>query len=235
MTHNNALATERLPCQRLLVAITGSAHSLVVPQHLAAFRRSFADEISVIMTHSATRLCSRRALEAMVGAPIECDLWSGAGLPAHVAVTEWADCFVVLPATANCLAKAANGLADDLVTTSIAAAPRPIVFAPAMNMRMWETAPVQRNIAQLRQDGHLVVKPRPAVSLANGRDGDALGPATEDVLSYMWHVAMRRRRDAYWAQATADMPASPSGAEPRRTVALSRREQPVELRPRVSP
>ena len=233
MSYDNSLGTDRLPCSRLLVAVTGSAHLLVVPQHLDAFRRRFADEIRVIMTKAATHLCSPRALEAMVGSPIPSDLWSGTG-PGHVELTQWADCFVVVPTTANCLAKVAHGLADDLVTTAIAAAPGPVVFAPAMNRRMWETGPVQRNIAQLRRDGHLVVEPRPALSLASGTDGEALGPATDDVLSYMWHATMRRRRDAYWSQATATAPAAPSGAEPRRTVALASRDQPVELRTRAS-
>ncbi|HEV7722862.1 MAG TPA: flavoprotein [Iamia sp.] len=233
MTYDNPPGTDRLPCSRLLVAVTGSVHALVVPQYLDAFRRSFADEIRVIMTEAATHLCSPRALEAMVGSPISSDLWSGTG-PGHVELTQWADCFVVVPTTANCLAKAAHGLADDLVTTAIAAAPGPVVFAPAMNRRMWETGPVQRNIGQLRQDGHLVVEPTPALSLASGRDGEALGPTTDDVLAYMWHATMRRRRDAYWQQATAEAPAAPSGTQPRRTVALGSRDQPVELRSRAS-
>jgi len=233
MTHDSSPGTGRLPCSRLLVAVTGSVHVLVVPQHLDAFRRTFAAEIRVIMTEAATHLCSPRALEAMVGSPIASDLWSGTG-PGHVELTQWADCFVVVPTTANCLAKVAHGLADDLVTTAIAAAPGPVVFAPAMNRRMWETAPVQRNIAQLRRDGHLVVEPRPALSLASGRDGEALGPVTDDVLAYMWHATMRRRRDAYWQEATAQVPVAPSGAEPRRTVALASRDQPVALRTRAS-
>lgn len=77
----------------------------------------------------------------------------------HIELSRSADLVVVAPATADLMAKAANGLANDLASTTLLATDKPVLFAPAMNVRMWEHPATQRNLAQLREDGALFVGP----------------------------------------------------------------------------
>ena len=77
----------------------------------------------------------------------------------HIELTRQVDLVVVAPATADFLGKAANGLANDLASTAILASDKPVLFAPAMNVQMWENAATKRNIETLRNDGALFVGP----------------------------------------------------------------------------
>nr|MBA3324511.1 bifunctional phosphopantothenoylcysteine decarboxylase/phosphopantothenate synthase [Paracoccaceae bacterium] len=77
----------------------------------------------------------------------------------HIQLSRSADLVVVAPATADLMAKAANGLADDLASTLLLATDKRVLYAPAMNVRMWEHPAVRRNLAALRADGALVVGP----------------------------------------------------------------------------
>jgi phosphopantothenoylcysteine decarboxylase/phosphopantothenate--cysteine ligase len=79
--------------------------------------------------------------------------------PDHLALTEQADLLLVAPATANILAKAACGICDDLLSTLIAASACPVVFAPAMNARMWLKPICQENVARLRRHGYAFIGP----------------------------------------------------------------------------
>jgi phosphopantothenoylcysteine decarboxylase/phosphopantothenate--cysteine ligase len=77
----------------------------------------------------------------------------------HIQLSRAADFVLVCPATADLLAKMAAGIADDLATTLLLATDKPVVVAPAMNVRMWQHAATQRNVAQLRADGARVIDP----------------------------------------------------------------------------
>jgi phosphopantothenoylcysteine decarboxylase/phosphopantothenate--cysteine ligase len=83
----------------------------------------------------------------------------GPGGHPHIDAARAAEVFCVAPATANILAKAACGLADDLLSTTLLSFDGPIIMAPAMNDKMWAKAAVQRNVAQLRADGVLLIDP----------------------------------------------------------------------------
>ena len=83
----------------------------------------------------------------------------GVGTHPHIELAEGADLLCVAPATANLLAKAAHGLADDLLSTLLLAFHGPMILAPAMNSFMWEKPAVKRNVEQLRADGFLIVDP----------------------------------------------------------------------------
>ena len=77
----------------------------------------------------------------------------------HIELSRSADLVVVCPATADLLAKAANGLANDLASTTLLATDKPVLMIPAMNVRMWEHAATKRNVARLRADGVAVMEP----------------------------------------------------------------------------
>ncbi|MBP2473991.1 phosphopantothenoylcysteine decarboxylase/phosphopantothenate--cysteine ligase [Crossiella equi] len=144
----------RLP-ERLLVGVTGSIAALGLPGYLNAFRALGANRVTVVPTRNARRFLSAETLGWLSNA-VCTDEDHG---PGHVALAEWAELMLVLPATANVLGAAANGLAPDLLTTVLLARQRPVVFAPAMNKRMWDSPAVRRNVRTLRADGHTVVAP----------------------------------------------------------------------------
>jgi phosphopantothenoylcysteine decarboxylase/phosphopantothenate--cysteine ligase len=116
--------------------------------------------VSVVMTRSAGKFIGHATFEALTGRPVLRQMFDEPGHPlgAHIDLAA-ADLLCIAPCTANVLAKAAHGLADDLLSTLLLSFAGPIVLAPAMNSAMWEKPSVQRNVAQLRADGYRFVDP----------------------------------------------------------------------------
>jgi phosphopantothenoylcysteine decarboxylase len=114
--------------------------------------------VSVIMTRSAAQLVGPKTFEALTGRPVRTRVF-GPGPHPHIDAAQSAELCCIAPATANLLAKAAWGLADDLLSTVLLAFTGPVLFAPAMNVQMWEKPAVQRNLAQLRADGAVIIEP----------------------------------------------------------------------------
>ena len=115
--------------------------------------------VSVAMTAAAEQFVGRATFAALTGRPVATSIFDPNAFPlgAHITLAERADLYCVAPATADFLAKAAQGFADDLVSTLYLSVTAPVLLAPAMNCEMWEKAAVQRNVAQLTADGvHLV-------------------------------------------------------------------------------
>ena len=114
--------------------------------------------VSVVMTEAATRLVGPKTFEALSGRPVRIDTF-GAGPHPHIELAETAELLCIAPATANLLAKAACGLADDLLSTVLLSFDGPVILAPAMNSHMWEKPAVVRNVQRLRDDGLLLIGP----------------------------------------------------------------------------
>ncbi len=114
--------------------------------------------VQVVMSEAAARFVGPLTFETLSGRPVAIDQFSGT-MPHLTLTRENTDLLLVAPATANILAKAANGIADDLASTLIAGRKCPLAVAPAMNDMMWTNAPNQRNIALLKQDGVHVFGP----------------------------------------------------------------------------
>ncbi len=117
--------------------------------------------VSVVMTKAAQQFIGPATFAALTGRPVATEIFDEAAHPlgAHIALAERAELFCIAPATANFMAKAAGGLADDLLSTLYLAFPGKIIIAPAMNCDMWEKPAVQRNLKQLREDGIVIVDP----------------------------------------------------------------------------
>jgi phosphopantothenoylcysteine decarboxylase/phosphopantothenate--cysteine ligase len=115
----------------------------------------------VVLTVSAREFVTELSFSAISGAPVHTDLFDAAreGEMGHIQLSRQADLIVVAPATANLLARAAQGLADDLATTLLLATDKRVLFAPAMNLRMWLHPATRRNVARLSADGALFVGP----------------------------------------------------------------------------
>ena len=119
-------------------------------------------------TAAALEFVGAATWAALSGRPVSTDVWDDVHEVPHVRLGQSADLVVVAPATANLLAKAAHGLADDLLTNTLLTARCPVVFAPAMHTEMWEHPATQANVATLRQRGAVVIEP--AEGRLTGRD-----------------------------------------------------------------
>ena len=117
--------------------------------------------VTVVTTRGAGSFIGATTFEALTGRPVFTEMYLPKEHPRgeHIALAERADLFVVAPATAHFLAKAALGLADDLLSTLALTCECPFLFAPAMNTAMWEKPSVRRNVATLRTDGVTLVGP----------------------------------------------------------------------------
>ncbi|MEX0820197.1 MAG: phosphopantothenoylcysteine decarboxylase [Pirellulaceae bacterium] len=116
--------------------------------------------VSVIMTKAAQEFVGPATFAALTGRPVATEIFAAAHpLGVHIDLAERADLFCIAPATANFMAKAAHGLADDLLSTLYLAFTGKTIIAPAMNCAMWEKPVVQRNLNQLRDDGVEIVDP----------------------------------------------------------------------------
>ena len=116
--------------------------------------------VTVVMTRSARRFVGAATFRALTGRPVCTNLFdSRFPLGAHIELARAADLLCVAPASASILAKAAHGMADDLLSTLLLCFKGPILMAPAMNVEMWESVAVQRNYAQVQADGIVTVGP----------------------------------------------------------------------------
>jgi len=116
-------------------------------------------DVTVVPTASALEFVGAPTWAALSGRPVATDVWTDVHQVPHVRIGQSADLVVVAPATADLLAKAAHGLADDLLTNTLLTARCPVVFAPAMHTEMWEHPATQANVATLRERGSHVVEP----------------------------------------------------------------------------
>ena len=116
--------------------------------------------VQVAMTEAACHFITPATMQALTGKPVLRSQWdeSGNGM-AHINLSRAADAIVIAPATADFIAKLAHGLADDLLSTMCLARNCPLLVAPAMNRQMWENPATQRNIAQLKADGVVILGP----------------------------------------------------------------------------
>ena len=141
----------------MLIGVTGGIAAYKTAALVSQLVQAGAG-VTVIMTRSATRLIAPKTFEALTGRPVRTRVF-GPGAHPHIELAEQADLLCVAPATANILAKAAWGLADDLLSTVLLAFDGPVLMAPAMNALMWRKPAVQRNVAQLRGDGIVLIDP----------------------------------------------------------------------------
>jgi len=137
-------------------------------------------QVRCVMTQSAQKFVTPLTFEALSGEKVHHDLFDltedhGMG---HIQLVRWADMVVVVPTTANLLAKICHGIADDLLTTMLMVCEKPMLLAPAMNVSMWQAKTTQNNVAKLRADGVLVMEPS-AGELACGEQGAGRLPEPE--------------------------------------------------------
>jgi phosphopantothenoylcysteine decarboxylase/phosphopantothenate--cysteine ligase len=177
---------------------------LIIGGGIAAYKSLFLIRVlakrgiatRVILSKGGTEFVTPLSAGGLSGDKVYTDLWdlTDEAEMGHIELSRSADLVVVAPATANMLAKAANGIASDLATTTLLATDKRVLFAPAMNVRMWEHPATQRNIQTLRKDGCLFIGPDSG-AMACGEFGDgrmaepeAIADAIETALQGVTHI-----------------------------------------------
>ncbi len=151
-------------------------------------------DVRVVPTESALEFVGAPTWEALSGHPVHTDVFEDVHEVPHVRLGQQADLVVVAPATANTLARAAHGLADDLLTNTLLTARCPVVMAPAMHTEMWTHPSTQANVALLRERGVVVIDP--AAGRLTGTDtGPGRLPEPESIFAVCRHVLGGHPRD----------------------------------------
>ena len=174
-TSNPALAG-----RRLVLGISGGIAAYKAVYLARRFVEVGADVRSV-MTSGALRFVGEQSLAGVTGRAVVTSLFGGIEVSPHTELAAWADAVVVAPATANVMAKVANGLADDALTTTVAAFDGPVVMAPAMHTEMWEQPATRRAVQLLKNDGRYLVGPVSG-ALAGGDTGPGRMAEPEEIL-----------------------------------------------------
>ena len=152
-------AIGKLPMKgrELLIGVTGGIAAYKTATLVSRLVQAGAG-VTVVMTRSATHLVAPATFEALSGRPVYTHVFGRRSHP-HIELAAKAELLCIAPATANILAKAACGLADDLLSTILLSFDGPVLMAPAMNSLMWAKPAVARNVAQIRADGVQIIDP----------------------------------------------------------------------------
>ncbi len=146
--------------KKVVLGVSGGIAAYKTPDLVRKLKAQGA-AVRVVLTDSATHFVSELSLQAVSGHPVSTDLLdpSAEAAMGHIELAKWADILLIAPATANTLAKLANGLADDLLTTLFLATTAKVVIAPAMNQQMWKAMATQANVNRIQQLGALLLGP----------------------------------------------------------------------------
>lgn len=150
----------QLTGKRILLGVTGGIAAYKSAILLRLLRQQGAD-VRVVMTRNAVEFITPLTLQALSGKPVHMELLDleTESAMGHIELARWADLILVAPASANFIARFANGFAEDLLSTLCLAANSPIMMAPAMNQQMWLNPATQENVARLKTRGIVIIDP----------------------------------------------------------------------------
>ena len=170
--------------RRVLLGVTGGIASYK-SAWLARLLAKAGAEVDVILTRSASEFIGGITFEALTGRPPHTSLFGVGHALDHIKLARAADAIVVAPATADFIARAAGGQADELLTATLLAAEAPVLLVPAMNDRMWAHAQVQRNVAHARELGYAVLDPDEGMLAAGEGSGPGRMPEPETIFAHV--------------------------------------------------
>jgi phosphopantothenoylcysteine decarboxylase/phosphopantothenate--cysteine ligase len=172
MSESTQLTRPASELARIVLGVTGGIAAYKSAELLRLLVKA-GIAVDVVMTDAATKFVTPMTFQALSGRAVLTDLWESGAANAmgHIAVSRGADAILVAPASADFLAKLAQGRADDLLSTLCLARECPLLVAPAMNRQMWANKATQRNVKQLAQDGVAILGPDNG-ELACNENGD---------------------------------------------------------------
>src|SRR6185437_10299685 len=183
------LSTEPAVARSVVLGVAGGIAAYKAADLLRKLTEA-GHQVTVVPTAAALRFVGEPTWAALSHRPVATDVWSAAQDVPHVRLGQSADLVLVAPATADLLAKAAHGIADDLLTNTLLTARCPVLFAPAMHTEMWEHQATRENVATLRRRGAIVLDP--AVGRLTGADSGP-GRLPEPAEIYEIAAAVLRR------------------------------------------
>ena len=164
----------------VLVGVTGGIAAYKAPSVIRRLREE-GHEVEVIATEAAFRFIPEETLAVAAGEGVHTEetWWEHSGKVEHVALARWADLVLVAPATADAMARVAVGLGDDLLSATILAGAKKVLWAPAMNPEMWDSPATKRNVETLKGWGHRFVGPAEG-SMASAEEEPGVGRLAEE-------------------------------------------------------
>ena len=171
--------------KKIVLGVTGGIAVYKAVDLVSKLRKQGA-EVRVIMTEHAQQFVTPLTFKEISGNKVAVSMWNANQEfnVEHIALADWADLFMVVPATANIIAKMAYGIADDLLSTTLLAAHSPVIVCPAMNTHMYENPATQENIAKIKSRGIVVMPPASGV-LACGAVGAGRLPEPADIVNFV--------------------------------------------------
>jgi phosphopantothenoylcysteine decarboxylase/phosphopantothenate--cysteine ligase len=168
--------------KKILIGVTGGIAAYKAADLVSALRKAGAD-VLVLMTDNARKFVSPLTFRSLSHNPVITGMFDrGNKRFPHLSLADQASAFIIVPATANFIAKAAHGIADDIVSTTFISVTCPVIIAPAMNTAMYENKIVQKNIRALKRVGITFVQPKKGV-LACGQTGVGKLAEVKDIIS----------------------------------------------------
>ncbi|MBR1508861.1 MAG: bifunctional phosphopantothenoylcysteine decarboxylase/phosphopantothenate--cysteine ligase CoaBC [Eubacterium sp.] len=170
--------------KKILLGVSGGIAAYKMANVASMLVKLNAD-VHVVMTENATKIITKEAFEVLTKNKVYTDVFAPGepenGYVPHVHLGETADAILIAPATANIIGKIANGIADDMLSTTVLPARCPVIIAPSMNVHMYENRIVQSNIEKLRRFGFIIVEPSEG-HLACGYDGKGKLPEEAELV-----------------------------------------------------
>src|SRR6478736_5571703 len=170
---------------RILLIVGGGIAAYKAAELVRAVRKA-GHQVTPVLTDGGAHFVTPMSLAALAESPVYTSLWDlkDEAEMGHIQLSRAADLILVCPATADLLAKMAAGIADDLATTLLLATDKPVVVAPAMNVRMWLHPATARNVQQLVEDGVQVIEPAEG-EMACGEHGPGRLPEPQDIIDWL--------------------------------------------------
>lgn len=179
----------------VLLGVTGGIASYK-SAWLARLLTKAGAQVDVVLTRSATEFISTLTFEALTGRPAHTGLFDSGRALDHITLAKAASAIVVAPATADFLARAATGQADDLLTAVLLATKAPVLLVPAMNDRMWSHPQTQRNVTHLAEIGYDVLDPEEGLLAAGEGEGPGRMPEPETIFAHLARMVERGSKSA---------------------------------------
>ena len=169
----------------VVVGITGGI-SAYKACGIVCYLKNEGANVDVIMTKNACNFITPLTLETLSKNKVVVDMFKNEDYTEvkHISLAKKADLFLIVPASANIIGKVANGIADDMLSTTVIATKAPVIFAPAMNNQMYENKIVQNNIEKLKEYGYKFIEPATG-HLACGYEAKGKLPKTEEIIDYV--------------------------------------------------
>ena len=194
--------------KKILLCVSGGIAAYKAIE-LASMLKKAGFELKTVLTESARKFVAGINFAAISSGSVHTSLFEDADPIPHIALADWADLIVVAPATANIMAKAARGLADDLLSNILLAHAKPVLFVPAMNVHMFEHPATQENMRILKERGHFIMQPETGL-LACGYEGKGKYPPNQEIVfAIRCHLEYPQDLDGISVLVTAGATAEP--------------------------